>query len=306
MKKNRKREYNMSANDILGYVFTTISFLSVIYSVFDDKSNYACLIFILALLSFVFLLNFIRIKQNKTYTLQVLSRENRPLSIRLLLTYDRISHSKDEFAEKFSPSKLHILEGNYYYEILQSKSKAKDLRCEFTFKIKKIPKKQYSLDILVAQDKGRKLKTISYKLNNESDNHIVDVKPVTLEQNKTNFQGFWKASIPFDNYKNIHTMAVSFTLKEVYNTMRNEDEALLLCPFIYAKKIDKINIEVKYPDDSTCTPNTVRLKLYPYDGKKYRPRNLKDFSKCSEVSWKVSPSKCVTNAVYVIEIRNPS
>lgn len=296
----------MSANDILGYIFTTISFLSVVYAVFGNRTGpYACLLVILALLSFCFLVYYIRIVKNKTYTLQILSREDRPLCIRLLLTYERLARSKDEFTEKFYPSKLHVHEAHYYYEILQSNSKVKDLKCVFTFQIKKIPKKQRAIDILIAQPRGKKLNTIHYRFNEEENERVSDVVPMPFTPGTADFHGFWKASIPLDHSEHIHTMTVFFTLKEVHRITRNEYGAFLLCPFIYANKVDWFDIKLKYPNDSTYQPSTVCLKFYPYDGKKYRPETLKGFETTDKSFWTIDRSRCVSTAIYVIETHNP-
>lgn len=296
----------MSANDILGYIFTTISFLSVIYAVFGNRTGpYACLLVILALLSFLFLVHYIKVVKNKMYTLQILSRENRPIAIRLLLTYERLLRSQDEFAEKFYPSKLHVNNAHYCYEILQSSLKLKDLKCEFTLHIKKIPKKQCSVDILIAQPRGKKLDTINYRFNDDTNEQVTDVRPMNFKQRGADFQGVWKASIPLDHGKHIYTITVSFTLKEVHRLTRDEYGALLLCPFIYANKIDCFDVEVKYPDDPIYKPDTVCLKFYPFDGKKYRPQRIKNLETGDKLSWTTNRLKCVTNALYVIETHNP-
>lgn len=296
----------MSANDILGYIFTTISFLSVIYAVFGNRTGpYACLLVILALLSFLFLVYYIRVVKNKMYTLQILSRENRPISIRLLLTYERLLRSQDEFVEKFYPSKLHVYNAHYCYEILESSLESKDLKCEFTFHIKKIPKKQCSLDVLIAQPRGKKLDIISYRFNDDKKEQAIDVRPITFKQSGADFQGFWKASIPLDHDKHIHTIMVSFTLKEVHRLTPNEYGAFLLCPFIYANKIDYFYVEVEYPDKSIYKPDMVCLKFYPFDGKKYRPQKIKSLETDDKSSWKTNRLKCVANALYVIETHNP-
>lgn len=296
----------MSVNDILGYIFTTISFLSVVYAVFGNRTGpYACLLIILALLSFCYFAYYIQIVKNKTYTLQILSRENRHLCIRLLLTYERLTRSKDEFTEKFYPSRLHVYGAHYHYEILQSDSRIKDLKCIFEFHIKKIPKKQRAIDILIAQPRGKKLNTIRYKFNEEKMERVSDVTPIAFTHCPTDFQGFWKANIPLDHADNIRSITVSFTLKEVHSITRNEYGAFLLCPFIYAKKIDWFDVDIKYPDDPTYQPSTVCLKCYPYDGKKYRPETLKGFETSDKSLWTIRHSMCVSTAIYLIETHNP-
>lgn len=295
----------MSANDILGYIFTTISFLSVVYAVFGDSTGiYACILVIFALLSYLFLVYYIRIVKNKTYTLQILSRENRPLSIRLLLTYERLLRSQDELPERFFPSKLHVDCAHYHYEILQSNSKIKDLKCTFTFQIKKIPKSQQTVDILIAQQRGKELNAINYKFNKNTQEQVANVTSLVSRQDKVGLQGFWKASIPLTSDDRIDTLIVSFTLKAVHRIALDECGTILLCPFIYAKRVDWFDIEVRYPDDPAYQPDTICLMFYPYDGKKYRPQNLKNFETRDRLSWTISSSRCVTKAIYIIETHN--
>lgn len=295
----------VSVNDILGYFFTTISFLSVVYAAFGEHTGpYACLAVVLALLSFCFLIYYIRIATNKTYTLQILSRENRALSIRLLLTYERLLRSQDEFVEKFCVSKLHVNCALYCYEIKESSTDNKDLHCTFTFHIKRIPKNQHSLDILIAQPRGGMLKTIKYAFDVESY-HTVDVKPISLTPTAASFSGFWKANIPLNRSQNIKKITVQYVLKGVYRTAPDMYGAFLLCPFIYAKKMDRFDVQIKYPNHADYRPITVCLKLYPYNGKKYRPEMLTGSETGGKSFWEISNPNCITNAIYVIETHNP-
>ena len=291
----------------LGYIFTTISFLSVVYVAFGNKTGpYACLVVILALLSFCFLIYYIRIATNKTYTLQILSRENRALSIRLLLTYERLLRSQDEFVDRFCVSKLRVSHAFYRYEIKESLTDNKDLHCTFTFKIKKVPKSQHSIDILIVQPRGGMLDTITYTFDNSGNFHAVDVKPINLAQTMTNFSGFWKANIPLYPSKDIRKITVHYVLKDVYRTAPDVYGAFLLCPFIYAKKMNQFDIEIEYPNDSTYQPITVCLKLYPYNGKKYRPEVLIGSEIGKKSLWHIHNPKCITNAIYVVETHHPS
>lgn len=155
----------MPANDILSYVFTTLSFLSVICALFGNSAGvFACILVLLAIFSFLFLIRHLKFGQNKTHTLQILSRENRFHALQLLLTYEQLRYSTDIFSEKFFPPKIHVNTAHYIYEIISSgnPSKNDDLKCTFTFQIKKAPKSGV-FDILISQPRGKPLKTIKYK-----------------------------------------------------------------------------------------------------------------------------------------------
>ena len=116
--------------------------------------------------------------------------------------------------------------------------------------------------------------------------------------------------IPDNNFSHtfvkvaFETLIVSYTLKEIYRT-GNTSRAFLLCPFVYCKKIDQFDAEIIYPKDAKYQPKTVCLKLYPYNGKKYKPEQIVDFLSRDERSlWSIQPVHCITNAVYIIEMHS--
>lgn len=297
----------MSANDIMSYFFTTLSFLSVIYALFvDNTGTFACVLALFAIFSFLFLIRHIRFGQNKVHTLQILSKENRPYALRLLLTYEQLKYSTDIFSKNFSTPKIHADFAHYVYEIIPSSdpSKNSDLKCTFTFQIKKAPKNG-AFDILISQPRGKALKAIKYKFSKDGQEHITNVKKIKLAQNKAGFSGFLKAQISLnDDQERIETLIVSYTLKEIYRT-GNTSRAFLLCPFVYCKKIDQFDAEIIYPKDAKYQPKTVCLKLYPYNGKKYKPEQIVDFLSRDERSlWSIQPVHCITNAVYIIEMHS--
>lgn len=231
----------MSANDILGYVFTTLSFLSVIYALFGNKTGiFACVLVLLALSSFLFLIQHLKYRQNKTYTLQILSRENRSLALRLLLTYEQLKCSTDVFSEKFFTPKLYVDSAKYSYKIVPSDdiSKNNDLECIYKFHIRKAFDSRL-FDILIAQPRGKSLETIKYKFSESGKERTANVKKINIAQNKTDFSGFWKAQISMEGYEHIQILIVSYTLKEVYRT-HNTSGSFLLCPFVMQRKCSNL------------------------------------------------------------------
>ena len=239
----------MSANDILSYFFTTLSFLSIIYVFFVDNTGlFACVLAVFAIFSFLFLIRYIRFSHNKTHTLQILSKENRPYALRLLLTYEQLKYSRDILSEQFSAPKIHVSYAHYVYEIIPSSndlSKNGDLKCTFTFGITKPKRKNGVIDILIAQPRGKAPKIIKYKFcknRREYTTNAKNVKEINPTKTRSEFSGFLKAQISLnDAQEEIETLIVSYTLKEIYRP--NTVGALLLCPFVYAKKSNSLMLE---------------------------------------------------------------
>lgn len=294
----------MSAYDFLGYAFTTLSFLSVICSVFTDKAGiFACILFLVALLSFSFLIWHLRVEQNKNYTLQVLARENRIAPIRLLLTYERLRRSGYEYAEKFCPSKFHMQSALYSFEIQapDKPSERCDFACEYTFQFGKKPSRNGSFDILIAQSSGDLLKTINYRFSENGKVYTAAVEEIIYEKDKSILSGLWKAKISWNSSDNIQTLIVSYTLRQVYRAGAGIVGAVLICPFLYGKKINELNIELK--DKSEHTPQIVSLGLYPFNGKRCPPEKIHDLSPSDNDSiWTIEHVKCITNGIYILDI----
>lgn len=295
----------MSAYDILGYVFTSISFLTVIYSVFSEQTRiFACVLVLLSLISFFFSIWHLMVRQNKTHTLQVLSKENRATSIRLLLTYERLKYSKDELSAKFCPPKFYVSKAYYSYKIIEpnGSSKNKDLECTFNFQFTKAPKKG-SFDVLISQPRGDLLKTIKYRFNDSGEEYTTTVEKIVFKQKKTDFYGLWRSQISWNCPEGVYSLTVSYTLKQVYRTDGGRIGAFLLCPFMYGKKIENLDILVRYPNNAIYKPQSIALKLYPYDGRRCRPEKVHDFSDSEDSSiWEIKNLRCVTNAIYIIEL----
>lgn len=294
----------MSITDILGYVFTTLSFLSVIYSVFNEKTNiFACILVLFALVSFSFLICYLRSMQNKIFTLEVLAKECRQSSAQLLLTYERLMHSKDDFSEKFLSPKFLISDAHYTYKILQSaeSTEEKDLECQYVFEISKAPSKG-SFDILISQPRGKMLKTVKYKFGENGKKQTAIVEKVVFVQSNQNFSGLWKARVSWDSHDSVQKLTIYYTLKQVYRVKETIPSALLLCPFIYGKRIKNIDIKIEYDKDAECNPIGAGLKLYPYNGRRCRPERVLNFSPVDNSSWAIQTVRCITNAVYIIEI----
>ena len=78
--------------------------------------------------------------------------------------------------------------------------------------------------------------------------------------------------------------------------------AIIACPFIYARRINRIEFALSYPEDVSYRPNAVCLKLYPYNGMRFTPQSLVNFkSEKNFSSWTTPTMRCTTRAVYIIE-----
>lgn len=268
----------MSASNILSYIFTSISFLSVLFSIFNNNHQIISVSILvpLAILSFLFLVIYLRKNQNKLHTLHVLSKENRGLAVQLLLTYEQLKYSKDTFSERFSTTKIHTNNANYFYEITPSEdsSKIDNLKCIFTFQIRKAPKDGV-FDILIAQPRGMSIKTIKYKFDDSEKEYTTYVREISQAKNKKDSPRLLRAKITLNNgQKCIKTLIVSYTLENAYSI---HNGAFLLCPFIYAKKVNRFDVQIKYPNEQKYLFNNVCLKVYPYNGRRFQPQKIANF-----------------------------
>ena len=291
----------MSARDILSYFFTTVSFITITYSAFSNNTRiYTCLLVLLALSSFLFLTTHLMFNQNKMHTLYVLSRENRSFALQLLLTYEELKYSRDDLSEKFCTSKIHAKAAHYVYEIIPANDLSRsDLKCTFTFEIKNTIKGGV-FDILIAQPRGVSLTTIKYKFSDTGKEYVAKAKIIKFQKDQSDSPRLLKAQVSLNNgQKGIKALIVSFTFEKAYST---HNGAFLLCPFIYAKRVDCFDVQIKYPEDPRYWPGTADLKLYPYNGKKFQPMKIVDLLRSDDTpTWAIAPTHCVTNAIYIIE-----
>ena len=296
----------MSTNDILSYLFTAISFFSVVFAVFSDETMiFAYVLIVFSALSFAFLFIYLRSTQNKEYTLQILSKENRISSTRLLLTYNLLVQTKDKFTEKFCAPKLHFEKANFSYDISEPTepgANCVNLKCTYTFTLGKYKRAPKDFDILISQPRGEKIDSIEYTFNGDESIYHSKVREIRLFGSDTMLSTFCRTKILF-NGKNIKTLTVSYMLPGVYRIDKEHvSGAIIACPFIYARRINRIEFALSYPEDVSYRPNAVCLKLYPYNGMRFTPQSLVNFkSEKNFSSWTTPTMRCTTRAVYIIE-----
>ena len=300
----------MSTNDILSYLFTAISFFSVVFAIFRDETTiFACVLIIFSALSFAFLLIYLRSTQNKEYTLQILSKENRISSTRLLLTYNLLVQTKDKFTEKFCAPKLRFEKASFRYDI--AKAAEPDANCvnlKFKFKLNLVKYKRTPkvFDILITHPPVQQIDSIAYSFSGDKSIYHSKVRKIRLLGSNTELSTFCKTNILFNGKTDIETLTVSYIIPGVYRIDKEHiSGAIIACPFIYARRIDRIEFALNYPEDVPYRPNAVCLKLYPYNGMRFTPQSLMNFKSENNFSlWTTPTVRCTTRAVYIIETHN--
>lgn len=300
----------MQAKDVLGYVMTFLSFLSTIYAIYEKPEGTGTIILVVcavicAITLFILLLS----EQNKMYTLQVLSRENRNLSLRLLLLYNRLLRSQDEITSKFQASRLIVSNAVYRYSIINKKRDAdplKDVECVFTFTIKRAVRTK--IHAIIVQDRGSTIQKLTYNFD-KSGETPVRLTPISITSSTkgTNFMGFYRAEITLPkrillcSKERRPSLVVKFRLGKTYNTNSNY-QPFLICPFIYAKKMRAFKIELDCSGlPIALRPNVVNLFYYPYDGTRYMPNHVANFPAPQDGVWKKNVARCHTSAIYFLE-----
>lgn len=305
------RRPHMSVNDMIGYIITALSFFSMILSALSLEQQplaYVLIIFAFALSGAM--LCYLIFKQNREYTLYVLSMENRSLSLRLLLTYNWLLQTKNQYVERFSASKLHMSKARYEFEFRRSGEKGNnlyDMRCQYTFTVKGAWASQYDFDILIMQPKGNEMRSIQYAFGEYGHVYDAGTEPIRLSGSRKKLPALWKARISFNGNKDIDRLIVSYTMPSVDRIdEKHLGNTIIVCPFIYARKVDCVEFIVRYPKEVTYRPNAICLKKYPYDGKKYAPQKLLSFeADDSALVWRACPKTCSAQAIYVIEMHEP-
>lgn len=293
----------MSINDMLGYISTFISFFSAVFSLFGGESKLTSITLILfASLSFAFMLTYIRRKQNKENTIQILSMDNRMFSVRTLLLYESLKSKGD-----FQCSNLRVSHATYEYDFKEAEpgSNIFHMECKYTFRIKhcKAPK---NFDLLILQPGKNRMQKISYSVNGQYPKTITTQDVV---RKKTNFTvpNLLKAPILFESNVPVNELTISYTLPRSDRIdSRHMPTSIIMCPFIYAKKIKNFEIIIKF-HGAKYRPSSMILKKYPYNGKQYRLETESLFQNYNDRrEWAMPFRKCTTQAIYVIEMHDPS
>jgi len=300
----------MSVSDIIGYIITVLSFLSVVIPALHIENRpllYLLMVFAGVLSVGMFLVLYY--KQSREYTLYVLSMENRTLSLRLLLTHSWLSQIKNPYVDKFSPSKLHMVKACYEFMFERSRENGNiyDMKCRYTFTIKRSWRSPRDFDVLIMQPGGREIRSIQYAFGEYSYVYDANTEPIRLSGSNKKLPTFWRARIPFNGKKDVDKLIVSYTMPEVDRIDdKSLGDSIIICPFIYAKRVDSIAFKIKYPGYVSHVPRVICLKRYPYNGRRYTPRKLLNFqAEDNALTWSACPETCMAQAVYVIELHDP-
>lgn len=302
----------MPVYDIREYVSILVSLFGVMVAIFDKGSTVVSGVGIgLTLFMAGFLAWHTWGRHNRSYTLQILSKENRGLSIRLLLTYSWLLYGEGKKMNKFHPSKLHISDAHYKYKFEKSHSNRNifDMKCEFRFKLSSGLLSRLFLkdfDILILQPCGTLIDAIEYSFDGGYTYHA-KTSPIHISDGGGKSPKLLKATIAFNDKKEINFLNISYTMAGVDQIDKKHlSQSIIACPFFYAKKIKNISFAIVYPENVGYRPKVVCLKKYPYDGKRYVSEKLLDFeSENSFLKWTGHPKSHATQAIYVIEMHYP-
>lgn len=295
----------MQAENVLGYMMTVLSLMSTLLAIYGKPGGMVSGLLVSAAILFaVTLIYLLRSEQNKMYSLQALSQDGHSMAIRLLLVYYRLLRSPSEINRKFQAGKLHVLNAHYHYRIASGDNSLRDIVCEFEFCIKRTFQKE--IHVLIAQNRGTKIETLSYTFTGECEHPAaLEAIRAAASERDGNFVGLCRAIIVlpkrvwYSNKKNPKKLTVKFVMKGAYCADKAY-EPFFICPFIYAKKMHSLEVTM----DMTKVPPTHLPALlspicYPYDGTRYMPVPVISLLKNGSV-WHGTIAKCRTNAVYFL------
>lgn len=303
----------MYAYDIKEFISIVISLAGIVASIlFVNQPCVATAIICCSVVALVVILAWFSWgRHNRSYTLEVLSNENRGLSIRLLLTYQWLLHGEGKRINKFHPSKLRVCDAHYEYKFKRSHPRKNifDMKGEFRFKIfpclfSRLFVKDF--DILIVQPKGVPIDAIKYSFDG---GHVYHAKasPLKISDGDGKSYTLLKATIALNGKKKINLLQISYTMAGVDEINENDlAKSIIACPFFYMKKAKSIDFAVEYPKDVGYRPKVVCLKKYPYDGRRYASEKLLDFEhENNYLRWTGHPKSHATQAIYVIEMHSP-
>lgn len=305
---------------------STWSRFTFIYSIFNTILGYCVgLGDIRFILSTLFLLSSISViiyllwkSRNKMHTLQILSKHNRTNTLRLLLTYEQLRKMPAHSGDRFKTSRLRIEVAQFSYKILHNpedapllKRRCYNLLCSYEFTIKRCYKSHKDFDMLILQPRGDSMNGINYRFQHDdlswSDWQTSSVNGIFFSPKETDqINGIWRARIPLP--PSIVAFQITFELKNVYH---NDNEgAIVICPFNFAKEIKALNIQIDYSDlknsirPDSNRPNSIALDIYPYDGSKCVSEKVIDFKHSDDI-WQCHLQHSHIYAVYVAKIHYP-
>lgn len=303
----------MYAYNIIEFIGVVISLIGIVAStVFVDHPIVAsaiisCLVVFLA----VILARFSWGRHNRSYTLEVLSHENRGLAIRLLLTYSWLLHGEGKRINKFRHSKLHVSNAHYEYRSKRSNSSRHlfDMTAEFRFTISSCLFSRLfvkDFDIMVLQPKDTQIDAIEYSFDG-GPAFYAKTSSLHVHDGDDESPKLLKATISFNGKKKVSLLTISYTMRGVDKIKKDElPKSIIACPFFYMKKTKSIDFAVEFPKDAGYRPKVVCLKKYPYDGKRFASEKLLDFEyENNYLRWTAHPKSHATQAIYVIEMHHP-
>lgn len=298
---------------LIGYIMTVLPFFERFLSIYGNPHGIATILLMcFATVLGVTLILLLRAEQNKMNTLQVLSKDNRSLALRLLLVHQRLLRSKDRNSQKYKASRLTVSKATYSYKIKNSMGPFKDMLCTYKFTIKRASSKP--LYILLVQDRGAEARSIHYYFrNNEREKTPAPLEPlaITKSEDHSEFAGLYLAEITFPDAelkkRGPLTLHIEFLLERAYNTERAY-EAFVICPFIYARKMKSFHVHADFGAlAEDLRPDMLSLRCYPYDGAKGMAERVANFKvPPKRKEWTGDIQRCHTNAVYFLEIKRPS
>lgn len=300
---------DMYVKQIIDYMCSVVSLLSVISVLFVEPSVISWIIAFLGFCSFAFLIGRIFILQNKMESLQTLARKNHVLALKLLLTYDRLSRRPNELLDPFKRSPLIVSKATYAYKVYKGK-KGYDVVCKFTFEVKKANRPN-EFHVFVLKSRGSAPKKISYKIKGGDDESFSSealCRPLVQHSTKKDiYKNFTYAMIPLKGLGfsgPITKLTVRFRLENAFNFRHRQ--SFILCPFLYAKKIDTFDVSLDFSSiDSNDTPKNVTLKCYPYNGYLCGSVAPQGLNSVVEKKFTTKVERALSKAVYILEIQGP-
>lgn len=300
---------DMYVKQIIDYMCSVVSLLSVISVLFVEPSTISWIIAFLGICSFVFLISRIFILQNKMEALQTLARKNHVQALKLLLTYDRLSRSPNELLDPFKRSPLIVSNAVYAYTVYRGK-KGYDVNCEFTFEVKKV-NCLHEFHVFILKSRGSTPKKIWYEISagdDESFGRDALCRPLVQHNTKKDiYKNLTYAMIPLKGLGfsgPITKLTVKFRLENAFNFRHRQ--SIILCPFLYAKKVNTFDVSLDFSSiESNDTPKNVTLKCYPYNGYLCGSVAPQGLNSADEKIFTTKVEQVLSKAVYILEIQSP-
>lgn len=256
----------------------------------------------------VMLLYSIIAKFNKEKTVRLLIKDDRIMTVRLLLTYELYKNSPAGVTEAFQSSGLNARNATYSYQVTPSAdSEGKfDLQCKYDFFLE--GKQNYrDFNIMILQPRGKNQPQFRYSwiVNGKEEQQLsTSMKAILFDEALgIGFSGIMTGKICSpESTEDVTGLRVTFTLKNAFRPQ--EKGALLIFPFLYLKSLKSCNFEVDYSKITPALfPSSVTVDMAAYDGSKASVGKILDLQSTPDRSkWygSLKGTRCRCQAIYIL------